>query len=154
MTKLAGMQNAATDLEGKTDRMQTDIDIPRNDHCVLSSRIEDHSEQLRELRSGFSAVAFEATDVKLTVRKCELSLEAERGRLGEVVATNARLSDAAMTSQERADLQDRHIVELNRRIGDLRTAAERHEAALGRVKVLTYAMLVAFVAFFALLFAY
>ncbi|KAH7673250.1 hypothetical protein AAVH_42271, partial [Aphelenchoides avenae] len=145
--KLTGLQNAAADLNGKTDRMQMVIDVARNDHRDLGKRVETHGEQLKELRGGLVAAGSEATITKLTVSNCELAVEASKGRLEELAAENRRLVDATKALQDLAELQDQHITEL-------RGITSRHETALGRFKLLAYAMIAAFVAFVSLLFVY
>lgn len=115
--KLAGLQNASTDLDRKTDRMQLAIDLARDNYRDFN---------------------LEATNVKLTVRNCELALEAERGRLEDLVAENRRLTDAAL--QAHAELQDRRIAELS--------------TAMGRMKMLTCFINAAFMAILAILFIY
>ncbi|KAH7725738.1 hypothetical protein AAVH_06581 [Aphelenchoides avenae] len=145
--KLTGLQNAAADLNGKTDRMQMAIDVAHNDHHDLGKRVEMHGEQLKELRGGLAAAGSEATITKLTVSNCELAVEASKGRIEELAAENRRLVDATKALQDLAELQDQHITEL-------RGITSRHETALGRFKLLAYAMIAAFVAFVSLLFVY
>lgn len=75
--------------------MQVDIDVARDEHSDLSSRVVFHGVELRDLRDELGAAALEATNLKFTTRTGDIALEAERGLLNELVAENSHLSDAA-----------------------------------------------------------